>query len=276
MLEKIKEATAFLETRINDRPDIGIILGTGLGDIVEEIEVLEKIPYKNIPNFPLSTVEGHSGNLIFGLFQGRNVVVLQGRIHLYEGYTMKDITFPARVMKQLGIKLLVLSNACGGLNPEYQVGDIMVIEDHINLMWDNPLIGKNEKELGHRFPDMSTPYDLELIDAALEIAKKHNIRCHKGVYAGVAGPTYETRAEYKFLSIIGADAVGMSTVPEVIAARHMDLPCLAFSVISDLGVEGKIEKITHKKVILEAQKAEPSLAIIIKELFEGSLNHIIQ
>jgi purine-nucleoside phosphorylase len=276
MLEEIKGATAFLKARIQDRPDIGIILGTGLGDIVNEIEVYNTIPYREIPNFPLSTVEGHSGNLIFGLFQGRNVVVLQGRFHLYEGYTMKDITFPVRVMKQLGIKLLVVSNACGGLNPDFQVGDIMVIEDHINLMWDNPLIGKNEKELGHRFPDMSEPYDLDLIDAALKIAKRRNIRCHKGVYAGVAGPTYETRAEYKFLSFIGADAVGMSTVPEVIAARHMNLPCLAFSVISDLGVEGKIEKITHKKVILEAQKVEPSLATIIRELFEGSLNHIIQ
>ncbi len=274
MLESIKEAITFLETQIQEQPEIGIILGTGLGDIVKEIEVHITIPYDQIPNFPLSTVEGHSGNLIFGVLQGRNVVVLQGRFHLYEGYSMKDISYPVRVMKKLGIRLLIVSNASGGLNPDYQVGDIMIIEDHINLMWDNPLIGKNEKELGHRFPDMSEPYDRELIHKALRIAKKHNIRCHQGVYAGVSGPTYETKAEYKFLSIIGADAVGMSTVPEVIVARHMDLPCLAFSVISDLGVEGKIEKITHKKVIQEAQKVEPSLATIIRELFEGSLSNL--
>jgi len=274
MLESIKEAITFLETQIQEQPEIGIILGTGLGDIVKEIEVHNTIPYDQIPNFPLSTVEGHSGNLIFGVLQGRNVVVLQGRFHLYEGYSMKDISFPVRVMKKLGIKLLIVSNASGGLNPDYQVGDIMIIEDHINLMWDNPLIGKNEKELGHRFPDMSEPYDRELIHKALRIAKKHNIRCHQGVYAGVSGPTYETKAEYKFLSIIGADAVGMSTVPEVIVARHMDLPCLAFSVISDLGVEGKIEKITHIKVIQEAQKVEPSLATIIRELFAGSLSDL--
>jgi len=274
MLKSIQEAINFLNAQIQEQPEIGIILGTGLGDIVEEIEVQQTIPYDQIPNFPLSTVEGHSGNLIFGILQGRNVVVLQGRFHLYEGYSMKDISFPVRVMKQLGIKLLVVSNASGGLNPDFRVGDIMIIDDHINLMWDNPLIGKNEKELGHRFPDMSEPYDQELINAAMQIARKHDIRCHQGVYAGVTGPTYETKAEYKFLSIIGADAVGMSTVPEVIVARHMDLPCLAFSVISDLGVEGKIEKITHKKVIQEAQKAEPSLATIIRELFAGHLSHL--
>ena len=276
MLKSIKEAISYLESQIQHQPEIGIILGTGLGDIVKEIEVYKTIPYGQIPNFPISTVEGHSGNLIFGLLQGRQVVVLQGRFHLYEGYSMKDISFPVRVMKHLGIKLLVVSNASGGLNPEFEVGDIMVIEDHINLMWDNPLIGKNEKELGHRFPDMSEPYDQALVREAIRIADKHNIRCHQGVYAGVTGPTYETKAEYRFLSIIGADAVGMSTVPEVIAARHMDLPCLAFSVISDLGVEGKIEKITHKKVILEAQKVEPSLATIIRELFAGSLSHLDQ
>ena len=276
MLKSIKEAISFLESQIQHQPEIGIILGTGLGDIVKEIEVYKTIPYSQIPNFPVSTVEGHSGNLIFGLLQGRQVVVLQGRFHLYEGYSMKDISFPVRVMKHLGIKLLVVSNASGGLNQEFEVGDIMVIEDHINLMWDNPLIGKNEKELGHRFPDMSEPYDQELVSEAIRIADKHNIRCHQGVYAAVSGPTYETKAEYRFLSIIGADAVGMSTVPEVIAARHMDLPCLAFSVISDLGVEGKIEKITHKKVIQEAQKVEPSLATIIRELFAGSLSHLDQ
>jgi len=274
MLKSIQEAINFLNAQIQEQPEIGIILGTGLGDIVKEIEVQQTIPYDQIPNFPLSTVEGHSGNLIFGILQGRNVVVLQGRFHLYEGYSMKDISFPVRVMKQLGIKLLIVSNASGGLNPDFRVGDIMIIDDHINLMWDNPLIGKNEKELGHRFPDMSEPYDQDLVMAAMQIARKHDIRCHQGVYAGVTGPTYETKAEYKFLSIIGADAVGMSTVPEVIVARHMDLPCLAFSVISDLGVEGKIEKITHKKVIQEAQKAEPSLATIIRELFAGHLNHL--
>ena len=199
MLKSIQEAINFLNAQIQEQPEIGIILGTGLGDIVKEIEVQHTIPYQQIPNFPLSTVEGHSGNLIFGILQGRNVVVLQGRFHLYEGYSMKDISFPVRVMKQLGIKLLLVSNASGGLNPDFSVGDIMIINDHINLMWDNPLIGKNEKELGHRFPDMSEPYDQELINAAMQIARKHNIQCHQGVYAGVTGPTYETKAEYKFL-----------------------------------------------------------------------------
>lgn len=271
MLKSIKEATQFLKSQVHEQPEIGIILGTGLGDIVQEIEIHKSIPYNQIPNFPLSTVEGHSGNLIFGRLRNKEVVVLQGRFHLYEGHTVNDISFPVRVMKQLGIRLLVVSNASGGLNPEFEVGDIMVIEDHINMMWDNPLIGKNENELGNRFPDMSEPYDQHMIQAAMDIAKKHNIRCHRGVYAAVTGPTYETKAEYRFLRIIGADAVGMSTVPEVIAARHMDLPCLAFSVISDLGVEGKIEKITHKQVIKEAQKVEPNLALIIRELFSNNL-----
>ena len=269
MLKRIKESCRFIQKKISLKPEIGIVLGTGLADLVKEIEILNSIPYSIIPHFPVSTVEGHSGNLIFGRMKSKNVVVMQGRFHHYEGYSMKDITFPIRVMKYLGIQLLILSNASGGINPEYKVEDIMIVDDHINLMWDNPLIGKNEKKIGQQFPDMSAPYDKELSAKAMGIAKKNNIRCHVGVYAGVKGPNFETPAEYRYLRIIGVDAVGMSTVPEVITAKHMHLPCLAFSVISDLGVEGKIKKITHKEIIKEAQKTEPKLALIIKELLSS-------
>ncbi|MEI6173834.1 MAG: purine-nucleoside phosphorylase [Bacteroidota bacterium] len=266
MLKKIKETTEYLESRISLKPEIGIILGTGLGDLVKEIEIQQTFPYEFIPNFPVSTVDGHHGQLIFGTMNGRNIVAMQGRFHYYEGYTMQEITFPVRVMKFLGIKMLILSNASGGVNPDFEVGDIMVIDDHINLMKDNPLIGTNENEVGTRFPDMGQAYDHELIKKAFIIAGKQNIKLQRGVYAAVSGPTYETPAEYKYIRTIGADAVGMSTVPEVIAARHMGLKCFAVSIISDLGVPGKIVEITHKHVINAASAVEPIMTRLIREM----------
>ncbi len=268
MLEKIKETTAFIKQKINFVPEIGIVLGTGLGNLTTEIDIKYTLPYESIPNFPVSTVEGHSGQLIFGTLGGKNVVAMQGRFHFYEGYTMKELTFPIRVMKFLGIKLLILSNASGGVNPNFNVGDMMIIKDHINLMGTNPLIGKNENEFGARFPDMHIPYDLDLIEKAIEISKKNGVNYQVGVYAAVTGPTYETPAEYKYIRTIGADAVGMSTVPEVIVARQMDIPCFAVSVISDLGVEGKIVEITHQEVIAAAKAVEPKMTAVIKELIE--------
>jgi len=266
MLKKIKETTEYLESRISLKPEIGIILGTGLGDLVKEIEIQQTFPYEFIPNFPVSTVDGHHGQLIFGTMNGRNIVAMQGRFHYYEGYTMQEITFPVRVMKFLGIEMLILSNASGGVNPDFEVGDIMVIDDHINLMKDNPLIGTNENEIGTRFPDMGQAYDHSLIKRAFDIAGKQNIKLQRGVYAAVSGPTYETPAEYKYIRTIGADAVGMSTVPEVIAARHMGLKCFAVSIISDLGVPGKIIEITHKHVINAASAVEPIMTRLIREM----------
>jgi purine-nucleoside phosphorylase len=269
MLKKIKETIAFLESRISDKPETGIILGTGLGGLVNEIDIQHTIPYESIPGFPVSTVQGHRGQLIFGTMGGKNIVAMQGRFHYYEGYTMQEITFPVRVMKFLGIDTLILSNASGGVNPDFEVGDIMVIKDHINLMKDNPLIGKNEDEVGKRFPDMSNAYDPELIDLALKIAAKQGVKLQTGVYAAVSGPTYETPAEYRYIRTIGADAVGMSTVPEVISARHMGLRCFAVSVISDLGVPGKIVEISHKHVIDAASAVEPVMTRIIREMIAG-------
>jgi purine-nucleoside phosphorylase len=269
MLKKIKETVEYLETKILNKPEIGIILGTGLGGLVNEIKIHHTIPYEFIPNFPVSTVEGHRGQLLSGTMSGKNVIALQGRFHYYEGYSMQELTFPIRVMKFLGIKILILSNASGGVNPEFEIGDLMVIVDHINLMKNNPLIGQNEEEIGTRFPDMSNAYDPELIKRAFEVADKLKIKLQKGVYAAVSGPTFETPAEYRYIRIIGADAVGMSTVPEVIAARHMGLRCFAFSVISDLGVPGKIVEITHKDVIQAARTVEPRMTKIIKGVIAG-------
>ncbi len=266
MLKKIRETIEYLESRISEKPEIGIILGTGLGGLVNEIEVQHIFPYEFIPNFPVSTVEGHRGQLIFGTMNGKNIVAMQGRFHYYEGYTMQEITFPVRVMKFLGIKTLILSNASGGVNPDFEVGDIMVVDDHVNLMKDNPLIGQNEDEIGTRFPDMCQAYDPYLIEQACLIAGKHGIKLQKGVYAAVSGPTFETPAEYRYIRTIGADAVGMSTVPEVITARHMGLKCFAVSIISDLGVPGKIVEISHKHVIDAASAVEPLMTRIIKEL----------
>ena len=265
MLKKIKESAEFLEKKTNYHPQVGIILGTGLGGLVNEIEIEHSISYEDIPNFPLSTVEGHSGRLIFGNLGGKQVVAMQGRFHFYEGYTMEKVTFPVRVMKLLGIKNLTVSNASGGVNPSYEVGDLMILSDHINLI-PNPLIGQNIAELGPRFPDMSETYCPTLIEKAKTIAKANNIPVQKGVYIALTGPTLETPAEYKYMRIIGGDTVGMSTAPEVIVARHMDIPCFAMSVITDLGVPGKIKKVTHEEIQKVSEVAEPKLTLIIKKL----------
>ncbi len=269
MLKKIRETIEYLETRIAVKPEIGIILGTGLGGLVKEIDITHTIPYEFIPNFPVSTVDGHHGQLIFGTMSGRNIVAMQGRFHYYEGYTMQELTFPIRVMRFLGVELLILSNASGGLNPGFEVGDIMVIDDHINLMKDNPLIGQNETEVGTRFPDMSQAYDPELIAKAFLIGERERIDLKRGVYVAVSGPTYETPAEYNYIRVIGGDAVGMSTVPEVIAARHMGLRCFAVSIISDLGVPGKIVEISHKHVIDAASAAEPKMTRLLQEMLRS-------
>lgn len=266
MLQLITETADFLKSKTGLTPETGIILGTGLGGLVHEIAIEHSIEYKEIPNFPVSTVEGHSGRLIFGKLGGKNVVAMQGRFHFYEGYDMKQVTFPVRVMKYLGIKQLFVSNASGGVNPAFEVGDLMVITDHINLFPTNPLIGKNEAALGPRFPDMSDAYNPDFIAKAEAIAQKNNINVQKGVYVGLSGPTFETPAEYKYIRIIGGDAVGMSTVPEVIVARHMGIPVFAMSIITDMGVEGRIEKVTHEEVQKVAQIAEKKMTLIMKEL----------
>ena len=265
MLQTIKETASFISNKTKFNPEIGIILGTGLGGLVSEIEIEHTIPYNKIPNFPVSTVEGHSGRLILGTLGNKNVVAMQGRFHFYEGYTMEKVTFPVRVMNLLGIKNLIVSNASGGVNPDYKVGDLMIIEDHICLI-PNPLIGENIDELGPRFPDMSESYDKNLIKGAEDIAAENNLPVKKGVYVALTGPTLETPAEYKHMRIIGGDTVGMSTAPEVIVARHMNIPCFAMSVITDLGVPGKIQKVTHEEIQKVSEVAEPKLTLIIKEL----------
>jgi purine-nucleoside phosphorylase len=265
MLQNIKESANFITEKTNFNPEIGIILGTGLGGLVSEIEIEHSLPYNEIPNFPLSTVEGHSGRLILGILGGKKVVAMQGRFHFYEGYSMEKVTFPVRVMKFLGIKNLILSNASGGVNPEYEVGDLMILEDHICLI-PNPLIGANLDELGPRFPDMSDPYCKDMIQIAQQIASENNLPIQKGVYVALTGPTLETPAEYKYMRIIGGDTVGMSTAPEVIVARHMGIPCFAMSVITDLGVPGKIQKVTHEEIQKVSEVAEPKLTLIIKQL----------
>ena len=267
MLENIQNTARYIKSRTNDfEPEVGIILGTGLGGLVKEIEVEKQLMYGNIPDFPISTLEFHSGKLIFGTLAGKKVVAMQGRLHYYEGYTMQQITFPVRVMKMLGIKTLLVSNASGSLNPDFKKGDLMIIEDHINLQPQNPLIGRNEDELGPRFPDMSQPYRRDLTKKGLDIAKANNIVCHKGVYVAVTGPNLETKAEYKYLRIIGGDAVGMSTVPEVIVANHMGLPIFAISVLTDEGFPEELEPVSIDTILAIAAEAEPKLTLILKEL----------
>ncbi|WP_419700928.1 purine-nucleoside phosphorylase [Mucilaginibacter sp. NFX135] len=271
MLENIQSTAQYIKSRIGDfEPEIGIILGTGLGGLVKEIEVEKQLMYSNIPDFPISTLEFHSGKLIFGTLAGKKVVAMQGRLHYYEGYSMQQITFPVRVMKYLGIKSLFVSNASGSLNPKFKKGELMIIADHINLQPQNPLVGRNDNELGPRFPDMSQPYQRTLIDKALTIAKANNIICHKGVYVAVTGPNLETKAEYKYLQIIGGDAVGMSTVPEVIVANHMGLPVFAISVLTDEGFTDVLEPVVVEDIIKIAEEAEPKLTLILKELIAGS------
>lgn len=266
MVKNISDTTEYLKSQSNFKPQTGIILGTGLGGLVEDIEVEYVFHYEDIPHFPISTVESHHGKLIYGFLEDKKVVVMQGRFHYYEGYTMQEVTYPVRILKALGIQQLLISNAAGGLNPDFNVSELMVIRDHINLQPDNPLRGTNYDELGPRFPDMSEPYDQALISKAKKAGQNLGIKLRSGVYAAVPGPNLETPAEYEYLASIGADAVGMSTVPENIVARHMNLPCFAVSVITDMCVPGKINKVTIEKVIEAAKKAEPDLKDLIKAM----------
>lgn len=270
MLNKIESIVSFLNQKIPFTPKVGIILGTGLGGLIQKIDIKYTLAYEDIPNFPVSTVEGHSGKLIFGTLSGVSVIAMQGRFHFYEGYSIQEVTLPVRVMKLLGVENLFISNASGGVNPNYEVGDLMVLNDHINLI-PSPLIGPNLDTFGPRFPDMSETYDRNFIDKAMRIGAEYNFRVFEGVYAAVTGPCLETPAEYKYLRIIGADTVGMSTVPEVIVARHMGIPCFAISVITDLGVEGKIQKVSHEEIQKVAEVAEPKLSIIIEDLIKTLL-----
>jgi purine-nucleoside phosphorylase len=261
--DKVTEAAAFIAGQWAARPAVGIILGSGLGGVTGTITDKVTIPYDSIPHFAKSTAHGHAGQLVCGLLEGVPVVVMEGRQHSYEGYPLAQITFPVRVLKRLGAGLLVVTNACGGLNPQYRTGDLMVIDDHINLLNDNPLIGINDERLGPRFPDMSAPYTPALIDAALETARRENFACHRGVYVAVTGPNLETRAEYRFLRGIGADVVGMSTVPEVIVAVHAGLEVLGISVITDMCLPDHLEVATVENILAVARGAEPKLRALI-------------
>jgi purine-nucleoside phosphorylase len=269
LYQQIQEACGFIRQHWTQTPHAGIILGTGLGPLVEQIEVEASIEYESIPNFPKSTATSHRGRLVCGKLCGLPVMVMEGRFHMYEGYPLKQITLPVRVMKALGAQLLVVSNAAGGMNPYYKAGDIVVIEDHINLMGDNPLIGINDDRLGPRFPDMCEPYDLKLVDQALAIARREDIVAHKGVFVAVAGPNLETRAEYRFLRAVGADVVGMSTVPEVIVAVHAGLRTIGLSVVTDMCLPDALEPADVAKIIATANAAEPSL----RKLVEGILRY---
>lgn len=266
MIEQIKQTADYLRSRVSDMPKSAIILGTGLGALVDHIENKQFIPYTEIPNFPVSTVEGHSGNLIFGNLGSKRVIAMQGRFHYYEGYDMKQVTFPVRVFKALGVETLYVSNAAGGMNKDFVVGDVMVITDHINLFPENPLRGKNYNELGPRFPAMTEAYSHRLIKIADEIAAEKGIRLMHGVYVGTPGPTFETPAEYEYFRIIGGDAVGMSTVPEVIVANHTSMEVFGISVITDLGGKDITEVPSHEEVQLAAEKAQPKMLEIIKGL----------
>lgn len=267
MFQILHETVEYIKKKSNDfQPEVGIILGTGLGGLVDEIEVEFSLMYSNIPNFPISTLEFHSGKLIFGTLKGKKVVAMQGRLHYYEGYSMLQITFPVRVMKALGIQYLFVSNAAGSLNADFKKGDLMVISDHINLQPESPLRGRNDADMGPRFPDMSQPYEKTLIAKALEIAAKEQITCHQGVYVSVTGPNMETKAEYNYLRIIGGDAVGMSTVPEVIVARHMSIPVFAISVLTDEGFPEVLTPVSLDEILATARIAEPKMTKILSQL----------
>lgn len=265
MLEQIKETARWIESHTKLRPQTAVILGTGLGRLAAEIDIEDAFPYSAIPNFPVSTVEGHSGRLIFGRLGGKEVMALEGRFHYYEGYDMKTVTFPIRVMHELGIANLFVSNASGGMNPDFEIGDLMLITDHINFFPEHPLHGPNFPT-GPRFPDMHEAYDRALLDMARAIAAEKGIRTVEGVYVGVQGPTYETPAEYRMYRILGGDAVGMSTVPEVIVARHCGMRVFGVSIVTDLGVEGKIVEVSHEEVQRAANAVQPLMAEIFREM----------
>ena len=268
MWEKVQETVNYIKERTGFSPEYGIILGSGLGSFTDDIQIEYTLPYSEIPNFPVATVEGHNGALVFGTIDDKKVVAMQGRFHFYEGYDMKQVTFPVRVMKYLGVTKLVVSNASGGVNPNYKVGSIVLINDHINMMPEHPLRGKNDDRFGPRFVNMSEPYTKAMIAKAKEIAIQNNIDVQDGIYMGLQGPTFETLSEYKMVKKLGADCVGMSTVPEVIVARHMSLETFGISVITDMGDEENIDDVNHEEVLKAAIKAEPYVRLIIKELIK--------
>lgn len=268
MWEKVQETVSFIKAQTNFSPEYGVILGSGLGGFTEDIQIEFTLPYTAIPNFPVSTVQGHKGALVFGTIGDKKVVAMQGRFHFYEGYDMKEVTFPVRVMKYLGVQKLVVSNASGGVNVNYKVGDIVIINDHVNMMPEHPLRGKNDERFGPRFVNMSEPYSRKMIAKSKEIAQKLNIEVKDGIYLGLQGPTFETLSEYRMVKNIGADCVGMSTVPEVIVAIHMDMECFGISVITDMGNEDNIESVSHAEVLEAAQKAEPFVRRLIQELIQ--------
>jgi purine-nucleoside phosphorylase len=266
MWDKVQQTVSYIKGKVDFTPEYGVILGSGLGSFIEEMKVEFTLPYNEIPNFPVSTVQGHKGALVFGTVGDKKVVAMQGRFHFYEGYSMKEVTFPVRVMKYLGINKLIVSNASGGVNPEYRVGDIVMIKDHINFAPEHPLRGTNDERFGPRFVNMSEPYSRKMIAKAKELSVDLNIEVKDGIYLGLQGPTFETLAEYNMVKILGADCVGMSTVPEVIVARHMSIETFGISVITDIGDKESIDTISHDEVLEAAQKAEPKVRILIKEL----------
>ena len=266
MWEQVQETVSFIKEKTNFTPEYGVILGSGLGSFTDDIEIEFTLPYAEIPNFPVSTVQGHKGALVFGTIGDKKVVAMQGRFHFYEGYSMKEVTFPVRVMKYLGVEKLIVSNASGGVNPNYEVGSIVLLKDQINMMPEHPLRGKNDERFGPRFLNMSEPFSNNMISFAKALAKNLKIKVQDGIYLGLQGPTFETLAEYKMVKILGADCVGMSTVPEVIVARHMDMECFGLSVITDMGNEENIETVSHEEVLEAARKAEPDVRKLIKEL----------
>ena len=265
-MHQLNETVAFIQSRTSLQPIAGIILGSGLGGLVNDLDIELSLPYEEIPHFPVSTVKGHGGKLLFGKLNQQPVVMLSGRFHYYEGYNMQEVTYPVRVMKQLGALVLFVSNAAGGMNPDFKVGDLMIINDHINLFPEHPLRGKNDEQMGPRFPDMTEPYSHKLIQSAKKIAESQQIHVHEGIYIGLQGPTFETKAEYKYLRVIGGDTVGMSTVPEVIVAKHMGMDVFGMSVVTDLGIRDEMNVITHEEVLEAAQAAAPKMALIVKEL----------
>ena len=266
LMAQLKETSSFIHSKIQPTATTAIILGSGLGNLASQIKIEFEIRYTDIPHFPISTVEGHKGRLILGTLNDVKVWVMEGRFHFYEGYSPAQVSYPVRVLKLLGVENLILSNAAGGVNSNFKVGDLMIIKDHISLFTINPLIGKNEPELGTRFPDMSEPYALDFIEKAKNIANKHQIKVHEGIYVGVTGPTFETRAEYKLIKAVGGDVVGMSTVQENIAAVHSGMKVFAISVVTDLGIREDNNTITHQEVLEAAHAAEPKLTLIISDL----------
>lgn len=266
MWEQVQQTVEYIKNKTGFTPEYGVILGSGLGSFTDDIKIEHTLPYNEIPNFPVSTVEGHKGALVFGTIGDKKVVAMQGRFHYYEGYDMKQVTFPVRVMKYIGVTKLIVSNASGGVNPNYKVGSIVLIKDHINMLPEHPLRGKNDERFGPRFVNMSEPYSQKMITKAKELAKELNIEVQDGVYLGLQGPTFETLAEYRMVKALGGDCVGMSTVPEVIVARHMDLETFGLSVITDMGNEDTIETITHEEVLEAAREAEPHVRQLIKQL----------